>query len=200
MCGRYYIAEDDQAEELKQIIDMINRKHNGDGSVKIAGEIFPSEKVPVITTSRAQKIIPFPMEWGYSTFEGNRLINARSETASQKPTFKDGMFHRRCIIPASWYFEWNRSEPGRPKYAIGAEQKNVIYMAGIYRFEKDHQTKRDKPVFSILTRDPAESISFIHPRMPVLLPREAVRDWLNTSYLAEEVLKSAVLNVSHRMA
>ena len=61
MCGRYYIAEDDQAEELKQIIDMINRKHNGDGSVKTAGEIFPSERVPVITTSRAQKIIPFPM-------------------------------------------------------------------------------------------------------------------------------------------
>ena len=90
MCGRYYIAEDDQAEELKQIIDMINRKHNGDGSVKTAGEIFPSEKVPVITTSRAQKIIPFPMEWGYSTSDGNRLINARSETASQKPTFKDG--------------------------------------------------------------------------------------------------------------
>ena len=88
MCGRYYIAEEDQAEELRQIIDMICRKHNGDGSVKTAGEIFPSEKVPVITTSRAQKIIPFPMEWGYSTSDGNRLINARSETASQKTTFK----------------------------------------------------------------------------------------------------------------
>lgn len=104
------------------------------------------------------------------------------------------MLHRRCIIPASWYFEWNRNEPGRPKYAIGAEQKAVIYMAGIYRFE------HEKPVFSILTRDPAESISFIHHRMPVILPREAVRDWLNTSYRAEEVLQSAVLNVSHRMA
>ena len=51
MCGRYYIAEEDQAEELRQIIDSINRKYNGDGSVKTAGEIFPSEKVPVITTS-----------------------------------------------------------------------------------------------------------------------------------------------------
>lgn len=179
---------------------MINRKHNGDGSVKTAGEIFPSEKVPVITTSRAQKIIPFPMEWGYSTSDGNRLINARSETASQKPTFKDGMLHRRCIVPASWYFEWNKHVPERPKYAIGAAQKSVIYMAGIYRFEKDSQTKMDKPVFSILTRDPAESISFIHHRMPVLLPREAVRDWLNTSYRAEEVLESAVLSVSHRLA
>ena len=192
MCGRYYIAEDDQAEELKQIIDMINRKHNGE--VKTAGEVFPSETVPVIATSRTQKITPFAMEWGYSTSDGNRLINARSETASQKPTFRDGMLQRRCIIPASWYFEWNKNERGKPKYAIGAENKNVIYMAGIYRFE------HDKPVFSILTRDPAESIQFIHHRMPVILPREAVRDWLNTSYRAEEVLQSAILNVSHRLA
>lgn len=192
MCGRYYIAEEDQAEELKQIIDMINRKHNGE--VKTAGEVFPSETVPVIATSRTQKITPFAMEWGYSTSDGNRLINARSETASQKPTFRDGMLQRRCIIPASWYFEWNKNERGKPKYAIGAENKNVIYMAGIYRFE------HDKPVFSILTRDPAESIQFIHHRMPVILPREAVRDWLNTSYRAEEVLQSAMLNVSHRLA
>ena len=192
MCGRYYIAEDDQAEELKQIIDMINRKHNGE--VKTAGEVFPSETVPVIATSRSQKITPFAMEWGYSTSDGNRMINARSETASQKPTFKDGMLHRRCIVPASWYFEWNRNEKGKPKYAIGNEQKNVIYMAGIYRFE------HDKPVFSILTREPAGSIQFIHNRMPVILPKEAVRDWLNTSYRAEDILQHAVLNVNYRLA
>nr|DAR21900.1 MAG TPA: SOS response associated peptidase (SRAP) [Caudoviricetes sp.] len=180
MCGRYYIAEEDQAEELKQIIDMVNRKHNGDSDIKTAGEIFPSERVPVIATSRGQKILPFPLEWGYTTSDGNRLINARSETASQKPTFKDGMLRRRCIIPASWYFEWNRNEPGKPKYAIGAKQKDVIYMAGLYRFETDEQTKASKPVFTILTRDPADSIQFIHHRMPVLLPKEAVRDWLNT--------------------
>ena len=194
MCGRYYIAEDDQAEELRQIIDSINRKYNGDGAVKTSGEIFPSETVPVIATSKVQKIMPFAMEWGYSTADGNRLINARSETAAQKPTFMDGMLHRRCIIPASWYFEWNRSEKGKPKYAIGIDQKNVIYMAGIYRFE------HDRPVFSILTREPAESIRFIHNRMPVILPREAVRDWLNTSYKADEILRSAALNVSHRLA
>lgn len=193
MCGRYYIAEEDQAEELRQIIDLINRKYNG-GAVKTSGEIFPSETVPVIATSKAQKIMPFAMEWGYSTADGNRLINARSETAAQKPTFMDGMLHRRCIIPASWYFEWNRSEKGKPKYAIGIDQKNVIYMAGIYRFE------HDRPVFSILTREPAESIRFIHNRMPVILPREAVRDWLNTSYKADEILRSAALNVSHRLA
>lgn len=105
MCGRYYIAEDDQAEELRQIIDSINRKYNGDGIIKTSGEIFPSETVPVIATSKTQKIMSFAMEWGYSIADGNRLINVRSETASQKPIFRDGMLHRRCIIPASWYFE-----------------------------------------------------------------------------------------------
>ena len=63
MCGRYYIAEDDQAEELRQIIDMINRKNNGEGAVKTSGEIFPSETVPVIAASRSHKIMPFAMEW-----------------------------------------------------------------------------------------------------------------------------------------
>ena len=104
------------------------------------------------------------------------------------------MLHRRCIIPVSWYFEWNRNEKGKPKYAIGNDQKNVIYMAGIYRFE------HDKPVFSILTREPAESIQFIHNRMPVILPRETVRDWLNTGYRAEDILQRAVLNVAFRPA
>lgn len=156
---------------------------------KPPARFFPSETVPVIAASRSQKIMPFAMEWGYSTSDANRLINARSETAAQKPVFRDGMLHRRCIIPASWYFEWNRNEKGKPKYAIGAEHRNVIYMAGIYRFEQE------RPVFSILTREPAESIRFIHNRMPVILPREAVRDWLNTEYAAEEVLQSAVLNV-----
>ena len=194
MCGRYYIAEDDQAEELRQIIDSINRKYNGDGIIKTSGEIFPSETVPVIATSKTQKIMPFAMEWGYSIADGNRLINVRSETASQKPIFRDGMLHRRCIIPASWYFEWNRNEKDKPKYAIGFEQKTVIYMAGIYRFE------HGRPVFSILTREPAESIQFIHSRMPVILPRKAVRDWLNTSCKADEILRSAALNVSYRPA
>lgn len=97
MCGRYYIAEDDQAEELRQIIDSINRKYNGDGTIKTSGEIFPSETVPVIATSKTQKIMPFAMEWGYSIADGNRLINVRSETASQKPIFRDSLQEKFAI-------------------------------------------------------------------------------------------------------
>ncbi len=67
-------------------------------------------------------------------------------------------------------------------------------MAGIYRIESG------RPVFSILTREPAESIAFIHDRMPVILPHDLVKDWTNPNYRAGEILSHAVLDLSHERA
>lgn len=195
MCGRYFMGDDDKAEELQQIIDILNRKPSSNTSaLKTSGEVFPSDTVPVIANSKALKPTPFAMEWGYTTPDGNRLINARSETASEKPTFKDGMAQRRCIIPASYYFEWEKTGRAKIKHAIGSTAENMIYMAGIYRLEQG------TPTFSILTRPPAPSIEFIHNRMPVILPKSMLRDWLNTKYKAEDILQYACLDVDHRIA
>lgn len=195
MCGRYFMGDDDKAEELQQIIDILNRKPSSNTSaLKTSGEVFPSDTVPVIANSKTLKPTPFAMEWGYTTSDGNRLINARSETASEKPTFKDGMAQRRCIIPASYYFEWEKNGRAKIKHAIGSTAENIIYMAGIYRLEQG------TPVFSILTRSPAPSIEFIHNRMPVILPKSMLRDWLNTKYKAEDILQYACLDVDHRIA
>ena len=117
MCGRYYIAEDDLSDELSRIIDELNRKKTPEG-LKTSGEIFPSDIVPVLANSRKQDVQPFAMRWGYAFPNGRPIINARSETAAQKPMFKDGMRQRRCVIPASHYFEWERRGAVRTKYAI----------------------------------------------------------------------------------
>ena len=69
-----------------------------------------------------------------------------------------------------------------------------MYMAGIYRVENG------RPVFTILTRDPAESISFIHNRMPVLLPSEMVSDLINPKYSAGDLLRNAILGIQYRQA
>ena len=95
MCGRYYIAEDDLSDELSRIIDELNRKKTPEG-LKTSGEIFPSDIVPVLANSRKQDVQPFAMRWGYAFPNGRPIINARSETAAQKPMFKDGMRQRRC--------------------------------------------------------------------------------------------------------
>ena len=131
------------------------------------------------------------MKWGYSMGDGRRpVINARSETAADKPLFKDGMAQRRCLIPASSYFEWAKQDGQRVKYAIRQRSSHMIYMAGLYRIENGTE-----PVFTILTREPVQNIAFIHDRMPVILPEGATCDWLNLRYKADEVLKAAVLDV-----
>lgn len=193
MCGRYYIPDEDAAAELMEIIDQINRKHNA-GPVIKTGEIAPSDTAPVLANNRNLVVTPFAMKWGYSLDNGRLVINARSEEAAEKSLFRDGMAQRRCLVPAAHYYEWETVGKQKVKYAIQPSDSSVMYMAGIYRIENG------APVFSILTREPASSIAFIHDRMPVILPRDLMNDWLNPRYNANEVLRSAVLDVSHTLA
>lgn len=197
MCGRYYIAEDDLSDELSRMIDELNRKKTPEG-LKTSGEIFPSDIVPVLANSRKQDVQPFAMRWGYAFPNGRPIINARSETAAQKPMFKDGMRQRRCVIPASHYFEWERRGAARTKYAIRPAHADTLYLAGIYHLENHGGVII--PAFTILTRDAASGIVFIHPRMPVLLPPDATADWLNPGYNAEEVVAAALTEMEYRSA
>ena len=125
------------------------------------------------------------MKWGYQLPDGKLIFNARSETAAQKAMFSDGMRQRRCLVPADSYYEWQKTGQGKLKYEIAPADAIGFFLAGIYRIEQG------RPVFTILTKDPAESIAFIHNRMPVILPNEAMSDWLNPKYNGIEILGSA---------
>ncbi len=194
MCGRFFIAEEDPNEELQFLIELMNRRKAGDAPVKTCGEIFPTDTVPVVANSRRMERAVFPMRWGYKLKEGPVLINARSETAVEKPLFRDSMLQRRCLIPASNYFEWERHGKEKAKYAIRTAGCSIIYMAGIYRI-RDGQ-----PEFLILTREPASSIAFIHNRMPVLLPKPAHLQWLDPHKDPTEVLRAATLDIEYETA
>ena len=169
--------------------------------LKTCGEIFPTDVVPVVANGReggyraGGGVRPgrpraFAMRWGYTLSGSRRVINARSETAAERPMFSDGMRARRLLIPASGYYEWLRHDKKAQKYAIRPGAGGAIYMAGIYRFEAG------TPVFTILTREPEPSVAFIHDRMPVILPQEAARDWLNLDCGAQDVLRAAALHVT----
>ena len=191
MCGRYYIAGNDAAEELRQIIEAVNRRNT---DVKTGGEICPGDTVPVLANSPSLQPGAYAMRWGYTLPDGKLLFNARSETAAEKAIFKDGMTQRRCLIPATCYFEWEHRGKDKIKYAIAPENNDMIYLAGIYRKEGN------RAACTILTREPAEGIAFIHNRMPVILPAKAVRDWLNIRYDAADVLKAAQVEMQYRPA
>lgn len=197
VCGRYHIDEKGLPEELEKIIGELNRKKNPEG-LKTSGEIFPTDIVPVLANSRKQDVQPFAMRWGY-TFPNNKpIINARSETAATKPMFKDGMLQRRCLVPASNYFEWEKRDGRRIKYAIRPEHTDMLYLAGIYHLENHDGVVI--PTFTILTREAAPGIAFIHHRMPVMLPHEYLTDWLNPNIKSEEIIQSALTNMEYKSA
>ena len=197
MCGRYYLDPDDRDDDLTAILAALNRS-TVPAELKTSGEIFPSDVVPVIANSRQLTPRPFAMRWGYS-FPGDRpVINARVETAADKPLFRDGMKQRRCLIPASHYFEWARQPGQRTKYALRPAQRGTVYLAGIYHLENHDGII--VPAFTILTREATPEIAFIHPRMPVMLPRNVCADWLNPQMNAQELVANALTSMAFQPA
>lgn len=188
MCGRFYVPEDDSIQMLRAIVEHLEHRN-----VKVkTGEVSPGSVVAVVASNRKLEHQAFAMEWGYHLPNGKLVFNTRSETAAEKPMFADGMRHRRCLIPAAHYFEWEHTPNGKTKYAIAPKEGEGFFLAGIYRIEAG------KPVFSILTRSPAKEIAFIHDRMPVILPSEAISDWLNPRYNGTEMLQAAATDMVYK--
>ena len=202
MCCRYYM---ETSPELRPYIEAANRSSLKDRLVsKLArplvteGEVRPTDLVPVVApSSKSQEPTVFPMMWGFTIpRRQTSLFNARVESATEKPTFKESWEKRRCIVPASWYYEWEhlinastgKSKTG-DKYMIQAKGSNVIYLAGLYRLEEIAGIQ--VPVFTILTREPSDEIRFIHDRMPVMLPKEYIREWVNPNGKPEEIIRAA---------
>lgn len=186
MCSRYALDEGFLPEAWKASLSALRIR---EPAMKTGGEALPTDVVPVIANNRAMHPRLFAMKWGYTLPDGRVLINARSETAAQKPLFAQSMRCRRCLIPASRYFEWDKRARETVKYAVGDACAPRFYLAGLYRLEEN------RPVFAILTRSPADSIAFLHDRMPVILPPSLAADWLSPDCPADAVLSQAVTDV-----
>lgn len=187
MCGRFHVPEAESTQMLRSILEYLEHRN-----VKVkTGEIFPGDVAAVVARNRRLEPRPFAMGWGYHLSNGKLLINARSETAAEKAIFADGIRQRRCLIPADHYFEWEKKADGKIKYTIEPKHSEEFFLAGIYRIEEG------KPVFVVLTRDAADGIAFIHKRMPVILPREAAMEWLNSNSHGDEILKTALVDMEY---
>ena len=126
-------------------------------------------------------------------FSGRTLLmNARTETAPEKATFRDAWASHRCIVSASWYFEWEHliGEDGKKrtgdKYLIQPKGSPMTWLCGLYRIEDG------LPVFVILTREPGEGIRFIHDRMPLIMPGDCVDEWIRPDGKPEELVERAL--------
>ena len=127
MCYRFYM---EMSPELRPIIEEAERSPLAERLVAalgrpltVGGEVRPTNIVPVIAPDRAGARAVFPMVWGFTNPRASApLVNARSETASEKPSFRESWARRRCVIPASYYLSgsiWSTRRPGKRRPATG---------------------------------------------------------------------------------
>ena len=199
MCCRYFMEE---SPELKPFVDAANRSVLRERMaaslarpLKTSGEIRPTDICVAVASDRRGKRAAYPMVWGF-TGQRTPLFNARIESADKKPLWKESFERRRCIIPASWYFEWEhlKSADGKiktgEKYMIQPEGTIMTLMAGLYRIEEGF------PHFAILTREPGEGIRFIHDRMPVILSAESAAAWIRPDTDPADIRKIALTSLT----
>ncbi len=201
MCGRYFLADKtrmnlDEIFNVAKVVEKAIQKY-GAFNPKLEGEVYPTDVVPVIGINKRKQVRAFLMKWGYKPFKDKQkpIINARSESASQKQTFTKGMLSHRCLVPATWYYEWAADNGEKNKYALKSKEQEMFLMAAIYRIESDSEL----PVFAILTKDANDNISFIHNRMPVIVPKNRWKDWLNINKDADSVIASFETEVEYQM-
>ena len=192
MCCRYWVEE---SPELRPIVEEMDRsplvkKWLKTAGIVRSGEVHPADIVPVLAPNKKGEPAIYPMRWGFR--EKSLIINARSESAAVKPTFKDAWASHRCIAPASWYYEWEhlidndgKKHTGR-KYIIQPKGETVAWLCGLYRIEEG------LPVFVVLTREAGGGIRSIHDRMPLILPERLVGEWIRPGSKPEELLGEAL--------
>ncbi len=175
MCGRYYVDDG----TIRAIQNMIPGTEPM-SQEKRCGDICPSCTAFVITGRTPQLSIE-TMSWGFPQYQKKGLvINARAETVLERKMFRDSILHRRCIIPARQYYEWDAD---RNKVTFSRKEQPVIYMAGCFdRFQ-------DKDRFVILTTRANESVSPVHDRMPLILDEGELEPWVYDNAFLEFALR-----------
>ncbi len=182
MCGRYYV-DDDTAREIEKLVRQVDEKmkrKTAPCKVEIAAkDIHPTETAPILTSSGSGLECCW-QRWGFPGFQKGRVIfNARSESAMEKPMFRDAVLYHRAVIPAAWFYEWDRN---KQKYIFYRNGGTALFMAGCYRKYEDGDR------FVILTTQANASMEPVHDRMPLILEREEAVDWLLEDGAAEELL------------
>ena len=121
MCGRYTVLTEDEITELRAILSEINERYRNTQlhAVMATGEVRPTNVAPVLAADGAHL-----MRWGIPKWQGSGVtINARAETALEKPTFKQSLLSRRCVIPSAGFFEWSHDAGPKTNISVGCHHR-----------------------------------------------------------------------------
>jgi len=181
MCSRYYVRK-----LIKEdISSIINETHESDAKyynddILWDRDILPTDSAPIICYHE-DKLITKYIKWGYLNPQNNAvIINARAETVTTKNLFKNSYEFRRCVIPASGFYEWNRN---KEKAEFTNIEDTALFMCGSYDLFDNEER------FVIYTTAANESMAPVHDRMPVFISRSEIKSWLTDNEYSAKILK-----------
>ena len=185
MCGRYYVS-DETAKDIETLVRQTEEKQRleSEAALKriINANIHPGDDAPVLLAGN-NGIACVWLRWGFPVQpeQGKRLVfNARCESVTDKPLFREGIRHRRIAVPAAAFYEWDWE---KTKYTFRKNDRKPLFMAGCCRYYDDGEH------FVILTTAANKSMEPFHDRMPLLLGENEVADWILDSKKTESILR-----------
>lgn len=171
----------------------------GEFDIDLFGDDAPRYNIPPtsihpVILREAGHLLARPMQWGLvpawakDPSIGQKLFNARSETAHEKPSFRAAFKRRRCLIPADGFFEWKGDKGAKQPYLIEMKDSSVFGFGGLW--EEWERPEGLLQTFTILTTEPNELMAEIHNRMPVIVPRDARKIWLDPEFSNGDALSA----------
>lgn len=177
MCGRYTLAA--EADELIEAFDVPELTFELVPRYNIA----PTQEAPVVAEDRKGRragLLTWGLVPGWRDEPGAGLINARCESVSEKPSFREAFERRRCLVPADGFYEWSREGGAKVPHWIHAPDGSLLSFAGIWeRWSRPGEAPRH--TFAILTTDANPDVAPLHERMPVVIAPADRDAWLDRS-------------------
>jgi len=179
MCGRYRLSR------RKQLVEEHFDSVSGEEDWIPRYNVAPTQPVPVIRQHPKEPVRELSLmrwglipSWAKDSFGAAKMINARSESASTKPAFRDAMKSRRCLIPADGFYEWSRTGKTKQPYCFEVNEGKLFAFAGLWEGWKDPSGQWVKSC-SILTTTPNAVTAAVHDRMPAILDQDGYDLWLD---------------------
>lgn len=184
MCGRYFF--DLASSELKDYYNHVVLNATGKNIRVSFNEIFPTNYIVTLGLNHNSKVVPGIIKWGFQGLKNGQLvINARSETVEEKKTFSKAFRETRCVFPISGFYEWDSE---RRKLLFSARDSGVFYLGGFYRIHKTGAGFETESI--IMTTKPNESVSPIHDRMPLIVQKDHIKEWITDLDFARKYLSA----------
>lgn len=188
MCGRFTITD-----PIEEIMDRYYASIAEGFEYKPNYNAAPMQFIPTIIGSKDGNrlgalrwgLVP---NWAKDEKIGNKMINARAETLTEKPAFKRLISSKRCIIPCSGFYEWKKDGPVKQPMRILMKDDSIFSLAGLYDTWIDPEGNK-LSTCTIITTEPNSLMADIHDRMPVILQLQDEADWLNKESDKESVLR-----------